>query len=430
MASSLLKEWASKGALKSAVLSEDGKSLSLDGSTLKGDEIVDVVGDDRTCRYSVASIYLQILDPNQGLIVYRNACKKYKVADPVKALDKKIVVGFFVGGAAASAAAAAAPPPPPEAPRDDRKKHKKHDKKERRHHKDKKRPPPPAPPSAKKKEKKVMTTENLLGNLDVVVGKREGFGEDAELAKALSAEGFALTPEMIKESIADIVSLEIPVGNSASILRPAPGRDFQRVLDLYAETEKKKRPPSSPSLQRPHLVGKKPIIIVPKAMTSPVTMWNAHEFLSNARFVPRDVLIKQGMKKNSIQTIVSHKLDARRGGAVLDFELMDNPTTKLGHDMREWDRIVAVISLGASWQFTDWPRGYSKPVELFSRVFGFYLGLEGNKIPTELSNWAVKQGTLSRDKRGLDSVCFANFWDGLEDRMLTKKPEFIPQKAE
>lgn len=423
---SKLKELVGNGKLNSVAFSDNGNSLTIGDSKIDAQDLIELEKDGNACRYSTASIFLQIIDPNQSLLAYRKACKKYNVNDPVKATDKPIVVGYFFG----SKETAAPAEPVPKA-KDDRKKHRKHDRKDRQSKEHRKRPAPPEGPPPKKKEKKIMTTEEMLDNLNVVAGKREGgAGDNEELADALSAEGFDLTPELIKESISNIVSLELPVGNSASILRPAPNRDFQRVLELYMETEKKKKPQPPTTPKRAHLVGKRPIIIIPKAMTSPVTMWNAHEFLANAKFVPRDIMIKKGATKATLQTIVRHKMDQRRGGGTLEFELMDNPTTKLGSNMNEWDRVVAVLSLGAGWQFADWPRGYKTPVDLFEKTFGFYIGLEGNKLPTDLSKWAVKTGFLSRDKRGLDSVCYANFWDGLEDRMVTKKPELLPQKEE
>jgi hypothetical protein len=439
----LLQELSSKGQLKSAILSDDGKTLSYESMIIPADEIVSIDHDDKSCQYSLASIFLQILDPSQGLMPYRNACKKYNVLDPIKATDKPLVVSYFLGTSISAAAAAAAQPPlppppqpqpqpqpqppssttrtPPQPPKprppshpkkshDDHKSKRKLDKRDRKS--DKKRPssapthPPPPPPPHGKKEKKLITTK----------------------------EGFELTPEMIPEPevVDSIMAMEIPVGNSNSILRPAPHRDFQRVLDLYLETENtRKVTNTAPTLQRPYLVGKKPIIVLPQGLTPPVTMWNAYHFFQNSQFIPRDTLVKQGATKSSIRSSIRHKLDIRRGGHEIEFELMDNPTSQLGmHNIREWERVVAVISLGASWQFKDWPRGFSAPVELFTKAFGFYIGLEGNKEPEELQKWAVQKGYLSRDKRSLDSVCFAKFWDGLEDRIITKKPEFIPQKTD
>ena len=420
-----LREWASQGKLKAALLSDDGKSLTLDGISLQGDEIASIDQDGKSCQYSLASIFLQIRDPSQGLMPYRNACKKYSVTDPIKATDKPIVVAFFLG-----AAAVLVPPPPPPPPKEDHSKSRKQEKKERKS--DKKRPSSGSsvlPP--KKKEKRVITTEQMLDNLNVVVGKREGSREKSELALALSAEGFDLTPEMINEFTVDIMATEIPVGDSNSILRPAPNRDFQRVLDLYLETEtKRKVVQAAPILQRPHLVGKKPIIVLPKGLTPPVTIWNAYQFFQDSKFIPRDILLKQGATKASIKTLIKHKFDIRRGGHELEFELMDNPLSQLGPNPKDWDRIVAVVSIGASWQFKDWPRGFATAVDLFTKSFGFYIGLEGDKEPEELQHWAVRKGYLSKDKRSLDSVCYATFWDGLEDRVVTKKPEFLPPKME
>eukprot|EP00527_Entomoneis_sp_CCMP2396_P006945 CAMPEP_0198154080 /NCGR_PEP_ID=MMETSP1443-20131203/67172_1 /TAXON_ID=186043 /ORGANISM="Entomoneis sp., Strain CCMP2396" /LENGTH=114 /DNA_ID=CAMNT_0043820659 /DNA_START=109 /DNA_END=450 /DNA_ORIENTATION=- len=102
------------------------------------------------------------------------------------------------------------------------------------------------------------------------------------------------------------------------------------------------------------------------------------------------------------------------GSGTVEYEIMDNPK-KLGTNMKEWDRIVAVIALGQSWQFKDWYLEYSNPVQLFARTFGFYLGMEGEKMPQDIGTWSVKQAKLNRDKRGLDSVTYASFWNGLEE---------------
>jgi len=91
------------------------------------------------------------------------------------------------------------------------------------------------------------------------------------------------------------------------------------------------------------------------------------------------------------------------------------------------ERVVAVIALGQSWQMKDWPGSYSNPVQLFNRTFGFYIGMEGDKIPTELQGWSVTQSKLNRDKRGLDSVTYASFWNALDEWMAIHKPEMLPR---
>jgi len=69
--------------------------------------------------------------------------------------------------------------------------------------------------------------------------------------------------------------------------------------------------------------------------------------------------------------------------------------------------------------------GVDNPVGVLSKSFGFYVGFEGAPIPQELSGWSVQKGYLSRDKRGLDGVVFAQFWNGLDEWMNIHKRELL-----
>uniref|UniRef100_A0A7S1YH94 Cell division control protein 73 C-terminal domain-containing protein n=1 Tax=Grammatophora oceanica TaxID=210454 RepID=A0A7S1YH94_9STRA len=290
-----------------------------------------------------------------------------------------------------------------------------------------------------------MTNEQVLDNLNVVVDKRlEGLSEmDQEIHQALSAKGFEvpnLTPEGRKQ-VQELTQLEIPVGNSASILRPAPGRDFRKALELYQETmdrlknagkkgsKKGSSAADGSSSKMQHLRGKRPIIIIPKGMKPPLTMLNAFEFFGNRKYLARDKVLalkRAGKQTSPPSTTFRHALDARNGKGTVEFELMDNPKNKLGHDMKEWDRVVCVVSLGAAWQFKDWPQGFNNPVDLFGRTKGVFFSMEGDKIPAELQKWRVQQFKLHRDKRGMDSVVWASFWKNMEEFMAVKKRELLP----
>jgi len=297
-------------------------------------------------------------------------------------------------------------------------------------------------------------------------------------------EGFDVnSPEIMsaiqsdREATRKITSLEIPVGDSSSILRAGAGgevqviekssgadlssgnvavkkRDFARVLEIYQEViqaeEKAKRgggssgsskrsassalPGSSSKSVRlagSSSLGKtatkkvegNPIIVVPNAMTSCITMINAGFFFGkDAVFIPRDQAMKRpdaGKRGGTVQ--VTHKLAPRLGGAEITYDIIDNPATRLKKE--EWSRVVAVIAQGASWQFKGWQ--YSDPVNLFSRAFGFYVGLDGASVPEELRNWNVKLGKVSRDRRGQDNVCLASFWNGLEEFIAVHKQEYM-----
>jgi len=384
---------------------------------------------------------------------------------------------------------------------------------------------------AEKKEraKTGMTHEQLMEGLDVVADKRDedeneavpggkttGLDDDAAAAaptpavlseeereeeeerrqhalviQSLSSTGFEVggiqadAIEADRRAVGAITAMEIPVGNSASVLRCGAGvdggRDFSRVLELYTESlkaeERAKRaaggdkPPGSdrkrsssggekdgssrwgpkdpkrakggdaatPSSSsrsktppRPKATGP-PIIVVPNAMTSSITLINATDFFGGATYVPRDVALKKAggnaslnkLRKDTV--LVRHKMAPRLGGREVEFEIVDNPTTRL-QNSADWDRVVAVIAQGAEWQFKGWR--HARPVDLFGRCFGFYFGIEGAPVPKELLGWNVKVGSFNRDKRGLDSVTYAAFWNGLSEWMHVNRLEYLKMQDE
>ena len=69
--------------------------------------------------------------------------------------------------------------------------------------------------------------------------------------------------------------------------------------------------------------------------------------------------------------------------------------------------------------YSTWADGWS---------FGFFISMEGEPIPINLTKWNVIKSKLNRDKRGLDSVAYASFWNHLDEWMLVHKPEYLPQE--
>lgn len=496
-----LQQWAQQGKLSSVQLSADGSTLSLDGAELPGAEKITVEHDGKSCEYSIAAIFLQILDPDQSLIKYRQKAKTHQIKEIVKAIDKPIVVGFFWSSVAASADGAK-PPVAEEAvataaddSKDDRnkkdddgevgekegrkvdkdRKKDRHDKhRGRDKHRDrsssshKRERSSSRDPSATLKEKRSkeakLDPESMMNSLSAVAGRREiepskvgtDLAQQEVLRKALSTEGFAdIAPDVLqefKQITATTMAHEIPVGNSSSILKAAAGKDLSRVLKLYNDSINEKNSgrsstggssrketsmsSSSKNTQKKswkqHLVGKKPIIILPKAMTTPLTITNGYEFFANSSFVPRNTMIaKLRATKTEPQTTFARQVNANLTGASgkVEYELMDNPKSKLLRK-EDWDRVVAVVALGQRWQFKDWPAPYfNDPVQLFGRTFGFYVGFDGDKVPDELQGWSVLQTKLSRDSRGLDRVTYATFWNALDEWMAIHKPEMLPQAS-
>jgi parafibromin len=401
----------------------------------------------------------------------KKTAKPAPKAKPIKKAAAKPAAASAEAGESATKENSAAPPPP------DRKrsssksdKHRsssggnrdKHGKKRpsssSSHHKDR---------HEKNKRRSLVTNEQLFSDLNVVVDKRAEDGpgpqdaandDDDEqqqlqqakqsgaeaaneaIRKALSTKGFEVTPEMLEQhrekTEKEILAHEIPVGDSASVLRAASvGANLTRVLNLFMETMHPGKSgsgsktkggvvtPSTKKAMRPYLIGKKPIILVPKGMTAPITMLNAYDFFANARFIPRDVMMKnKALQANSKITTFTRKMP---NVGLVEYELVDNPR-KL-QTREEWERVVAVLVLGHAWQFKDWPGKYSNPVDLFAKTFGFYVGMEGDKIPSDLEGWACQRGFVHRDKRGLDSVTHASFWNSLDEWMKIHRPELLPQ---
>ncbi|GAX11952.1 parafibromin [Fistulifera solaris] len=438
----LLQEWTQQNMLPQVVFEND--TLQYSGHKITANTPLAIAdSSSKSCTYSAASLFLQLLHP--GLIQYRNECKKYNVIDPVKATDKAFVVAFFSAKAAAAEVPVAAigvpttittTEPPPKKPR-----------KEKSHHTSKSLSSSSQPQS--KLPKPLVTNEQLFDRLNVVVDKRQPLqlqqqADDEEqrlaqrITKALNADGFAVTPELLQEHAPRtelILQQEIPVGNSASILRAVnPQKDLSRVVELFQEATKgssqhhshnrksSSKVFTSPTAKplRTHLVGQKPVILVPKGMTAPLTLVNAHEFLANAKYVPREKMVQQNQHRNPLTTFTR----PQEAGRYIEYEIMDNPR-KLGTSQAAWDRVVAVIVLGQSWQFKDWLKGYQTPATLFDQVYGFFVSMEGDQLPPEVATWAVHVATLNRDKRGLDQVAYATFWNGLEEFIRVRKPELF-----
>ncbi|URE33618.1 RNA pol II accessory factor, Cdc73 family [Musa troglodytarum] len=114
-----------------------------------------------------------------------------------------------------------------------------------------------------------------------------------------------------------------------------------------------------------HLKGSKigegvPIIMVPSAFQTLITIYNVKEFLEDGVFVPSDVKVKavRGPKPDCVT--VQKKLSRDR--VVAAYEVRDKPSAFKPED---WDRVVAVFVLGKEWQFKDWP--FRTHIEIFNK---------------------------------------------------------------
>ncbi|KAK1390554.1 RNA polymerase II accessory factor [Heracleum sosnowskyi] len=120
-----------------------------------------------------------------------------------------------------------------------------------------------------------------------------------------------------------------------------------------------------------HLKGSKigegvPIILVPSASQTLITIYNVKEFLEDGVYIPTDVKVKQ--MKGPKPDCVTVQKKFSRDRVVTAYEVRDKPSALKAED---WDRVVAVFVLGKEWQFKDWP--FKDHVEIFNNILGFYM---------------------------------------------------------
>jgi len=154
-----------------------------------------------------------------------------------------------------------------------------------------------------------------------------------------------------------------------------------------------------------------PIIIVPSAVTSLITMYNVKEFLEEGKFITATE------KKQQTPTKPTHLEIKKRLGVNLPvpFHVIDCTTKLTPHD---WGRVVAVFVLGQAWQFKDWY--WPAIVEIFVNVKGFYLKYDDAVIPADVKSWSVKTLSVSKSKRHLDQTAALQFWNTLDEFLIRR----------
>ncbi|KAJ4822238.1 accessory factor associated with RNA polymerase II [Turnera subulata] len=166
-----------------------------------------------------------------------------------------------------------------------------------------------------------------------------------------------------------------------------------------------------------HLKGGKigegvPIILVPSAFQTLITIYNVKEFLEDGIFVPTDVKAKQMKGPKPECVTVQKKFSTDRNRVMTAYEVRDKPSALKPDD---WDRVVAVFVLGKEWQFKDWP--FKDHVEIFNKIIGFFMRFEDDSVESAktVKQWNVKIISISKNKRHQDRAAALEVWDRLEE---------------
>ncbi|OQV25583.1 Parafibromin [Hypsibius exemplaris] len=172
--------------------------------------------------------------------------------------------------------------------------------------------------------------------------------------------------------------------------------------------------PTTPDSQRKK-ASPNPIIIVPSAPSSMITMYNCVDILQDNKFIESDVKKKSGTKYEPSVYIQRKNQDGTVRAAI---KVIDNPNFLSGD---EWDRVVAVFVQGAAWQFKGWPWN-GNPVEIFEKIKAFHIKFDEMPVEKTIANWNVQVLSLSRTKRHLDRASLLKFWETMDKFMLKSKP--------
>ena len=124
-----------------------------------------------------------------------------------------------------------------------------------------------------------------------------------------------------------------------------------------------------------------PIIIVPSAPTSCITLLNAEDFLVNGEYHTMEEKRKQAIKKPR-ELFIPRK---RPDGKVVVYRVLDDPRNLT--DV-EWNLVVAVFATGQTWQFKQWK--HPTPVTLFQNVLGVHVCVDSATVDANIQSWNCK----------------------------------------
>uniref|UniRef100_A0A452QY30 Parafibromin n=1 Tax=Ursus americanus TaxID=9643 RepID=A0A452QY30_URSAM len=185
---------------------------------------------------------------------------------------------------------------------------------------------------------------------------------------------------------------------------------------------RKTQAPAAQPVPRPG--SRTPIIIIPAATTSLITMLNAKDLLQDLKFVPSDEKKKQGCQRENETLIQRRKDQMQPGGTAISvtvpYRVVDQPLKLMPQD---WDRVVAVFVQGPAWQFKGWPwlLPDGSPVDIFAKIKAFHLKYDEVRLDPNVQKWDVTVLELSYHKRHLDRPVFLRFWETLDRYMVKHK---------
>ena len=157
---------------------------------------------------------------------------------------------------------------------------------------------------------------------------------------------------------------------------------------------------------------KRPIIIVP---TSGIfTMYNAKSFFENGTFVSPEIAKKNRKPREAIVKRKTAKGD-------VEYLVVDNVRN---FSKNNWKRVVAVVAIGAKWQFKNWY--WKTPADIFTNCAGFHFKYEQIPLNPEVKKMKLIVCEVSQHQRHRDIVASKIFWEALDKKINLDKPWYQP----
>ncbi|AJV59028.1 ADQ_G0038640.mRNA.1.CDS.1 [Saccharomyces cerevisiae] len=155
---------------------------------------------------------------------------------------------------------------------------------------------------------------------------------------------------------------------------------------------------------------KDPIILIPSAASSILTVANIKQFLLESKYVnPRNLpSVPNGL--------VNIEKNFERISRPIRFIIVDN--TRMFTKPEYWDRVVAIFTTGHTWQFNNYQ--WNSPQELFQRCKGYYFHFAGDSVPQHVQQWNVEKVKLDKNKRFKDVEVVRYFWHSLEKELISR----------
>ncbi|XP_017145972.1 parafibromin isoform X2 [Drosophila miranda] len=169
---------------------------------------------------------------------------------------------------------------------------------------------------------------------------------------------------------------------------------------------------SNPAKLRAWVSSRRPIIVVPQAVTSLITLHNAKEVLQHLHFVQPDM-------ESLLDAPTPEEVVIERDfpiGRAREYRIIDN-VSKLGID--EWQRVVAVFALGPHRQFRGWP-WMGDPAVIFRKVCVFHLYYQDVGVHKDLLNMAVHPLEIPKNEPHTHGGILKEFWGTLDEYVRTQ----------